>query len=158
MHRTKKGTYYYTNCTNPSAFNDLDLQIDDHVYAIPAVFFITSYEGICYNKIGLSADKFWVLGVVFLQAYYQVYDLERNQVTLAPNNYVEEMFHKEIWVEHQGDNKVLIILSIVIGLVVSFISQVCQIKGLKKGKEEFEMQDLSSARMWHLTLLSYIDI
>ena len=147
MHRTKKGTYYYTNCTNPSAFNDLDLQIDDHVYAIPAVFFITSYEGICYNKIGLSADKFWVLGVVFLQAYYQVYDLERNQVTLAPNNYVEEMFHKEIWVEHQGDNKVLIIVSIVIGLVVSFISQVCQIKGLKKGKEEYEMKDLSSTRM-----------
>jgi hypothetical protein len=102
-------------------FSDIDLQIDDHVYAIPAVFFITSFEGICYNKIGVSADKFWVLGVVFLQGYYQVYDLKRNQVALAPNIYGEKMFHKEIWVEYQGDNKITIIVSIVIGLALALI-------------------------------------
>lgn len=78
MHTSKSGGYYYTNCTNPSVFSDLDLQLDDHLYAIPAVFFVTSYDGICYSKIGVTTDKFWVLGVVFLQAYYQIYDMQRN--------------------------------------------------------------------------------
>ena len=66
MHRSKTGAYYYTNCSDPTIFSDLDLQIDDHLYAIPAPFFLTSYEGICYNKFGVSADEFWVLGIVFL--------------------------------------------------------------------------------------------
>lgn len=70
----------------------------------------------------MSADKFWVLGIVFLQGYYQVYDLERNQVALAPNNYAEKMFHKEIWVEHQGDNKAGIIVSIIVGCIIALIS------------------------------------
>ena len=48
--------------------------------------------------------------------------MKRNQVALAPNKYVQAMFPEEIWIEHLGDQKVTIIVSTVLGLIIGFIS------------------------------------
>ena len=70
MYKSKTGTYYYTNCSDPSVFSDLEIQIDDHVYNIPAALFLKCAEKICMNRIKMKSSKFWVLGVVFLQMHY----------------------------------------------------------------------------------------
>lgn len=70
MHRSKTGGYYYTNCSDPNVFSDLDLQIDDHLYKIPAPLFIKCLEDTCFNRIRMKPEKFWVLGIVFLQMHY----------------------------------------------------------------------------------------
>ncbi len=70
MHISKTGAYYYTNCSDPKIFSDLDLQIDDHLYKIPAPLFIRCLEDICLNRIKMKPEKFWVLGISFLQMHY----------------------------------------------------------------------------------------
>ena len=67
MHRSKTGTYYYTNCSDPSVFSDLDLQIDDHLYKIPASMYLECLKDLCYSRISEKKGNFWVLGIVFLQ-------------------------------------------------------------------------------------------
>ena len=70
LFRSKTGTYYYTNCSDPTLFSDLDLQIDDHIYKIPAAFFLKCAEKVCINRIKMKSSNFWVLGIAFLQMHY----------------------------------------------------------------------------------------
>lgn len=88
---TKAGAYYYRNCSDiQSLFPTLSVQLDEILYTIPAEFYITKEQHLCFSKIGVTQDSFWVLGVVFMQGFYQAYDMERNQVGLQP--YVSSMF------------------------------------------------------------------
>ena len=42
-----------------------------------------------FNMYGTN-KKEWILGAPFLNDFYQVYDLDRNQMGLVPNIYVND--------------------------------------------------------------------
>lgn len=42
----------------------------------------------CTLKIFPSSQERWILGAPFLSDFYQVYDLQRNQVGLVPSKYI----------------------------------------------------------------------
>jgi hypothetical protein len=71
LYRNSQGTFYM-NCFDPrNQFPDIRIQIDDHIYYIPPTsYVIQNNEGLCFVRIGPTKDKFWVLGVAFLQNYY----------------------------------------------------------------------------------------
>lgn len=54
------------NCVDLEAFPPLRIQIDEQLYTIPANAYMLQDDGLCVSKIGVTNDKFWILGVVFL--------------------------------------------------------------------------------------------
>lgn len=92
-------------------------------------------EGICMTKIGATKDRFWILGVVFLQGLYQVYDMSRNSMSLVPygyrhylnlcrNTYAQDLYKGNDFVKDLGDEKVTIIVSIVLILAAVYSMQI----------------------------------
>ena len=43
-----------------------------------------------FNMLGTN-KPIWILGTPFLNDFYEVYDLKRNQVGLAPSKYTQDM-------------------------------------------------------------------
>ena len=69
------------------------MQIDSSNYLLPAELYVISKPGstVCLVNIGVGFDDnnaHWILGTPFLNYFYQVYDLERNQAGLAVSAYV----------------------------------------------------------------------
>jgi Eukaryotic aspartyl protease len=86
IHKTKQNDTWYLNCHKPvnDIFPPLVIQLNEHLYTLPASMYIIQDSGACYHRIGVSKDNFWTLGIAFLQGFYQVYDMKRNQVGLVP--------------------------------------------------------------------------
>ena len=77
------GNYYINDCVVED-FKPLKLQIDSVIYEIPAEKYLTYEEGMCRFDVSLTDSNYWVLGLTFLESYFQVYDMKRNLIGLAP--------------------------------------------------------------------------
>lgn len=75
----------------------LEFTIAGQTYAIPASDFMgEQYKwGMCISRIAASdiaGPDTWLLGAAFLKSFYQVYDMEANQVGVFSSTYVEYKF------------------------------------------------------------------
>ena len=95
--QTKKQQFYITGCSSSviEQIPDIKLQIDSFEYVLRSEKFLTSKkidnkEHCIFNMHG-TTKPIWILGTPFLNDFYQVYDLKRNQVGLAPSKYTQNM-------------------------------------------------------------------
>jgi len=84
---------YFIYCPDDddySGFESLYLKMDDYWFEVPAENYIFDYdetdgEGNEICLIGLvEGSSYWLAGDVFLRSYYQIYDDDNAQMTLAP--------------------------------------------------------------------------
>ena len=87
----------------------------------------------CYAKIGSSKNDFWLLGIAFLQLYYSLYDMERNQIGLVVNKYSTEI----VAVEDLGDRKIIIIVTIAIGIAANAVISIFAYRNSTKDETKF---------------------
>jgi hypothetical protein len=85
-----------TNCGSvgkDSNLPNVQLFIDQYMYTLPPSFyasFTNSMGNTCmllWDYSSKENDK-WILGTPFLNLFYQVYDMRRNQVGLVPSIYL----------------------------------------------------------------------
>lgn len=87
------GEVYVDNCTdeNLSKMPPLKFQIDSHVYVTrPKQYFLQQEmdgQFFCTSTLVGTQEPEWILGSPFLNDYYQIYDMKRNQVGLVPSIY-----------------------------------------------------------------------
>ena len=72
-------------------FSPIELQLDNIIYEVPfdRWFDVWQDDLIAMRNITLS-DKM-TLGMSFLNTFYQVYDMQRNQLALVPNSNNSEL-------------------------------------------------------------------
>ena len=84
-----------TGCSEAvhNALPMIHLQLGSFMYKLTPEQYVdvqassTEDESVCSFSIYGQKDARWVLGSPFLNDFYQVYDLDRNQIGLVPSNY-----------------------------------------------------------------------
>jgi len=88
----------FTNCVSvgkDSNLPNVQLSIDQYLYTLPPSFYASfansmgTQSNTCmllWDYESTENDK-WILGTPFLNLFYQVYDMRRNQVGLVPSIY-----------------------------------------------------------------------
>ena len=86
----------FTNCISVGEdLPNVQLSIDNYVYTLPPSFYayeaynntcdlLWDYDDTDNNNLGSK----WILGTPFMNLFYSVYDMKRNQVGLVPSIYV----------------------------------------------------------------------
>ena len=72
---------------NKDKFGPITVTIDDTQYQIPFERFFMAYTADTLVLNINTKDTMIVLGLQFLNSFYQVFDLKRNQMALVPNIY-----------------------------------------------------------------------
>ena len=84
---------YVENCTDAvlDQMPILKFQLDSIVYSTRPrqSLFQEEMEGemYCTSTLVGEDEGFWILGGAFLNDFYQIYDMKRNQVGLVPSKY-----------------------------------------------------------------------
>lgn len=114
---------YITNCKDPQTgvthLPPISIQLDQHIYTInPSIYTqeMQASSSCILNIMNLGTDR-WILGSPFLNQYYQVYDMARNQMGMVPNIHVNNLQATEVTVPYSID----IIESKLIIICLSFL-------------------------------------
>lgn len=81
-------------CDHPNDAPGMKLKVPNHEFEIPSERLWYFEEGVCYF-LGIPNDMgdFWILGDVFLQNYYTVYDMDKSTIMFAKSlgNYLQSL-------------------------------------------------------------------
>ena len=128
----------FTNCVSVGSDSNLphiELFINQFMYTLPPSFYARFNPQIsphCEFSFDYSAvsDNRWVMGVPFLNNFYQVYDMKRSQVGFVPSIYVnnqKEQTMKPITNTDNESRKIIIIISSVL-LLLSLVMKAAPYK------------------------------
>ena len=109
---------------------DLKIQIDKYIYTIKPDQFVlplTGYGRVCYINIRDEGTEsaHWILGSPFLNQYYQVYDMQRNQqglvASIYENNADGQKVKAVINTDESYSSNQIIIISVCLLVVITAI-------------------------------------
>ena len=82
--------YLIKDCAEDKLIKDmpkLRIQIDDYIYEIDATSYVKRMGNFCVIQLIGDPEERWILGTPWLNNFYQVYSIDKNQIGLVPSIY-----------------------------------------------------------------------
>lgn len=119
---------------------DFKMHFDSYIYSIKAdrYFYLNKEQKECQFLLSATTDQ-TIFGTPFLNYYYQVYDLRRNQIGLVPSIYsnpTDDQLTVEIAKKVNEELvKTLVILALIIGICFTFVFRKLQVSAETKKRK-----------------------